>query len=324
MLDTNLLDTNDDNLNTNLVVATSPAFGMEFIKRLVLDSVPSPHSRRAYDKALTVFLAWYAREAAGQGLSKAVVQRYARELEHSGLAASTINVRLTAVRRLAAEAADNGLLAHELAAGIGRVKGAKQAGVRSGNWLTTDQAERLINSPDVAKLKGKRDRALLCVLIGCGLRRAEASELTFERIQQRDGRWAIVDLHGKGNRVRTVPMPAWTKAAIDVWVAAAGLQDGHVGHVFRSMNNRGQVTSERLLPQNIMEAVVRYGKRIGVEKLAPHDLRRTFAKLAHKGRAALEQIQLSLGHASIQTTERYLGVRQDLQDAPCDRLGLRV
>lgn len=74
----------------------------------------------------------------------------------------------------------------------------------------------------------------------------------------------------------------------------------------------------------LMEAVAMYGKKIGVPKLAPHDLRRTFAKLAHKGRAAMEQIQLSLGHASIVTTERYLGVRQDLQDAPCDRLGIRV
>jgi integrase len=90
------------------------------------------------------------------------------------------------------------------------------------------------------------------------------------------------------------------------------------------MNNRRQVTGDVLLPQNIMEAVSKYGKRIGIPKLAPHDLRRTFAKLAHKGRAALEQIQLSLGHASILTTERYLGVRQDLQDAPCDHLGIRI
>ena len=51
---------------------------------------------------------------------------------------------------------------------------------------------------------------------------------------------------------------------------------------------------------------------------------RTFAKLAHRGQAALEQIQLSLGHSSIQTTERCLGVRQDLADALCDRLGLHV
>ena len=66
-----------------------------------------------------------------------------------------------------------------------------------------------------------------------------------------------------------------------------------------------------------------YGQKIGVT-IGPHDLRRTFGKLAHKGNAALEQIQLSLGHASVVTTERYLGVRQNLHDAPCDYLGLDI
>jgi site-specific recombinase XerD len=291
------------------------------IKALVLDSVSSAHSRRAYDRALSHFLTWYASEAAGQGFTKATVQLYSRKLEEQGLAASTRNVRLSAVRRLAAEAADNGFLPPELAAGIARVKGAKQHGTRTGNWLTVAQAELLINAPDTAKLKGKRDRALLAVLVGCGLRRSEVSALSFAHIQQRDGRWAIVDLHGKGNRLRTVPMPSWTKTAIDQWAAAAALT---TGRVFRPMNNRHEIVGELLLPQNIMEAVSKYGRQIGVAKLAPHDLRRTFAKLAHKGRAALEQIQLSLGHASILTTERYLGVRQDLHDAPCDHLGIRI
>ena len=159
------------------------------------------------------------------------------------------------------------------------------------------------------------------MLIGCGLRRSEVSDLAFAHIQQRDGRWAIVDLHGKGNRLRTVPMPSWTKVAIDQWAVAAALT---TGYVFRALNNRHELTGAALLPQNIMEAVEKYGRQIGVAKLAPHDLRRTFAKLAHKGRAALEQIQLSLGHASIVTTERYLGVRQDLHDAPCDHLGIRL
>ena len=76
--------------------------------------------------------------------------------------------------------------------------------------------------------------------------------------------------------------------------------------------------------QSIFETVKQYAANIGLPNIAPHDLRRTFAKLAHRGRAALEQIQLSLGHASIQTTERYLGIRQDLTDAPCDRLGLKL
>jgi site-specific recombinase XerD len=142
----------------HLSLSPHPAFAR--IKSLVLDSVPSPHSRRAYDRSLNDFLGWYVTAGSGQGLTKATVQRYARHLDEQGLAASTRNVRLTAVRRLAAEAADNGLLDPALAAGIGRVKGAKQQGTRTGNWLTVDQAEQLINAPDISRLKGKRDRAL--------------------------------------------------------------------------------------------------------------------------------------------------------------------
>jgi integrase len=94
--------------------------------------------------------------------------------------------------------------------------------------------------------------------------------------------------------------------------------------VFRRMAKGGRVIGESMSARSIFQLVPGAGAMIGVPNLAPHDLRRTFAKLAHKGRAALEQIQLSLGHASITTTERYLGVRQDLTDAPCDHLGITV
>jgi integrase len=239
----------------------------------------------------------------------------------TGLSSSAINVKMTAIRRLAAEAADNSLMAPELAAGIGRVKGVKREGIRTGNWLTVHQAEKLINAPDTDTLKGKRDRALMAVLIGCGLRREETAVLTLEHIQQRDARWVIVDMRGKGGRVRTVPMPSWTKVALDAWTAAAGF---NAGRVFRPVNKGDRLCGDCMTAQSIFETVKKYAAEIGLREIAPHDLRRTFAKLAHKGRAALEQIQLSLGHASIQTTERYLGVRQDLTDAPCDRLGLKL
>jgi len=116
-------------------------------------------------------------------------------------------------------------------------------------------------------------------------------------------------------------MPSWTKAAIDGWTSAAGINSGLI---FRATNKGGRVPGESMTTQSIFEVVKLYGAKIGVPDLAPHDLRRTFAKLAHKGRAALEQIQLSLGHASITTAQHYLGVRQDLVDAPCDHLGLSV
>jgi site-specific recombinase XerD len=289
------------------------------LRSLVLDSVSSAHTKRAYARALDAFARWCAENGAG-GFTKAAVQAYRTALETSGLAASSINVQLGAIRKLAAEAADNGWLASEAAAGIGRVKGAKRRGVRAGNWLTLDQAERLLELPDPATNRGKRDRALLALLLGCGLRRQELAGLRVEEIQQRDGRWCVVDLAGKGNRVRTVPMPPWTKSAIDDWLAAAGFTGGPV---LGSVNKGGRITGQGISAQSIYEVVDRYGQELGAA-LAPHDVRRTFAKLAHKGRAPLEQIQLSLGHASIQTTERYLGVAQDLGDAPCDRLGIRV
>jgi len=302
-----------------LIPVPPPGDDLGRLKALVLDSVTSPNSRRAYDQALDDFLGWY-RAAPRGPFRKAVVQEYRAKLESDGLAASTINVRLAAIRKLAQEAADNALLAPELAAGIARLRGAKALGVRAGNWLAKQQAEQFLAAPDPDTLKGKRDRVIVALLLGCGLRRNEVAGLTFEHVQQRDGRWTIVDLKGKGGRVRTVPMPGWAKAAIDRWAEAAGLSSGRILH---SINKGDRLTHAGMSPQSVYMTVQKYARELGIQA-APHDLRRTFAKLAHKGRAALEQIQLSLGHATILTTERYLGVRQDLNDAPCDHLGLDV
>ena len=265
------------------------------------------------------FHAWAVDELA-RGFNKATVQRYRSALEQQGLAPSSINIRLSAIRKLAAEAADNGAFAPEAAAAIGRVKGAARYGIRTGNWLTLRQAEQMLALPDRESNQGKRDRALLCLLIGCGLRREELARLSVEHVQQRDARWVLVDLVGKGNRVRSVPMPAWAKLSIDEWIAAAGIAEGRL---LRPVNKGDRIAGAGMTAQSIFEVVEKYGRAIGV-KIAPHDLRRSFAKLAHKGHAPLEQIQISLGHASIQTTERYLGIQQDLSDAPCDHLGLRV
>lgn len=113
-------------------------------------------------------------------------------------ASTTINLRLAAVRRLAYEAADCGLLSADLVAGIRRVKGAKRLGVPVGNWLTAEQGKRLLLTADSASLRGKRDYATLAILLGCGLRRAELTALRVEDIQQREEHWVIADLVGKG------------------------------------------------------------------------------------------------------------------------------
>jgi integrase len=113
----------------------------------------------------------------------------------------TIGGRLAAVRRLAYEAADSGLLCPDLAAGIRRVKGPKSLGVRPGNWLSANEAKALWRAPDPNALKGKRDRALPGVLLGCGLRRKEAAELGIAHLQRRQDHWVIVGLAGKARQI---------------------------------------------------------------------------------------------------------------------------
>ena len=213
------------------------------------------------------------------------------------------------------------LLAPELAAGIARVKGAKSQGVRVGNWLSLRQAQALLNAPDVTTKKGLRDRAMLAVLLGCGLRRSEVAALTLKNIQQRDSRWCIIDLVGKHGRVRTIPMPTWVKGAIDAWTSAAGVVDGHV---LRPLSRGAEIRGERLTEKVIWQMLRPYAATAGVPGIAPHDLRRSCAKMCRAAGGELEQIQLLLGHASVQTTERYLGTKQDLVHAPNDGIKLRV
>jgi integrase len=270
-----------------------------------------------YGKALDDFFDWWAEQGSPL-FSRAVVQAHRAALEGRGLAPSTINQRLSAIKKLAREAAANKLIEAEVAAAIDQVPGVKHQGNRAGNWLTKVQAEALINAPDPASLKGTRDRALLALLVGCGLRRAEAVALTVAHLQQRDGRWVIVDLRGKHGRLRTIAVPAWVKQAVDLWSDAAGITDGRI---LRSLNRHGQLTGESLSPQAVLAVAVLYGEQLRL-RIRPHDLRRTCAKLCRAGGGELEQIQLLLGHASIQTTERYLGTRQNLADAPNDHLGL--
>jgi site-specific recombinase XerD len=290
------------------------------LKALVLDSVSSPITRRVYNLGLDEFFDWYGQEPRA-GFTKAAVAAWRVALEARALGAVSINVRITAVRKLAVEAADNGLLAPEIAAGITRVKGVASKGVRLGNWLSAKQAQTLLNTPDVTTTKGLRDRAIVAVLLGCGLRRSEVAALTFGHVQQRDGRWCIVDLVGKHGRVRTVPMPTWVKVAIDAWTATTGVADGHV---FRVVNRGGKAQVAALNEKVVWQSLQGYSASAAVPGIAPHDLRRTCAKLCRAAGGELEQIQMLLGHASVQTTERYLGTKQDLVHAPNDGIKLRV
>ena len=216
-----------------------------------------------------------------------MVLRYRINLEQKQYAPSTINLRLAAVRRIAYEAADSGLLSPELAASIRRVKGVRRLGVRVGNWLTAEQGQRLLEACSADSLRGKRDHAMLAMLIGCGLRRAELLNLTMQSIQLREEHWVISDLVGKGGHIRTVPIPLWVKKTIDAWTEAAQITQCRV---FRSINKAGRVWGTGMTPKVLWEVVKDVARCAGIEKLAPHDLRRTCARLCHLAGGELDQI----------------------------------
>jgi len=291
---------------------------LEQSKAAVLNNLSSKSGQRSYDRAITDFVDWYCSEPR-LAFNRTVVLRYRIYLEQRQYAATTINLRLAAVRRVAYEAADSGLLSPELAAGIRRVKGVRRIGVRIGNWITAEQSKRLLAGADRKSLRGKRNYAMLAMLIGCGLRRGELLALRVDSIQLREEHWVIADLLGKAGHIRTVPIPVWVKAAIDEWRNASGITEGVL---FRSINKTGRVWGTGMTPKVLWEIVREAASRASIDKLAPHDLRRSCARLCHLAGGELDQIQFLLGHVSIQTTEQYLGCKQKLRVAVNDRMGI--
>jgi integrase len=235
------------------------------------------------------------------------------------LSPSTINVRLSAVRKMVDEARRAGIIGQEEAGSLTDVPNISQKGTRLGNWLTREQAKELLAVPDRSTLKGKRDYVILALLVGCALRRNELAELDVETIQQSEGRWVLADLEGKGRRIRTVAIPIWVKHGINAWMTAAGIEDGRL---LRSVSKSGKVNRDTLSDWAVWSVVEQSSKQIGIEHFGAHDLRRTCAKLCRKNGGDLEQIKFLLGHSSIQTTERYLGSEQDIEIAVNDNIGL--
>ena len=282
------------------------------LRKMVLDTLPSPHSRRNYAKALDDLFAF----SAGRPLTRNLLMEYRASIE--SLSASTINVRLSAIRKMVSEARANGMLSAEDAANLTGIPNIRQRGTRLGNWLTREQAKDLLAVPDRSTLKGKRDYVILALLVGCALRRQELASLGVETVQLREGRWVLADLEGKGRRIRTVAIPVWVKHGINAWMTAARIEEGPL---LRSIAKGGNV-GKSLSDWAVWSVVEQSAKQIGIERFGAHDLRRTCAKLCRKSGGDLEQIKFLLGHSSIQTTERYLGSEQEIAIAVNDSLGL--
>jgi len=189
------------------------------------------------------------------------------------------------------------------------------AGQKAHTWLTLKQVKRLVDAtPDT--VAGKRDRLALSLLVGAGLRRDEAINLTFEqmKLQPVKGKLrTVLQIHGKGAKDRVVPVSDRLAALLDEWSAVCGGK----GLVLRSVGRRGDV-GESISDIALFKIVRRYGRAIDKPDLAPHDLRRTYAQIGYESGVPITQISKLLGHSNVATTQRYLNLDLDLETTISD------
>jgi site-specific recombinase XerD len=300
------------------MVVPSEQCTLDVVAERFITNLGNPITRAMYGKAIRDFLAWYGGRPI-EAVTREVLETYRFQLTELKYSSSTVNQRLSAIRKFLLHAGDEGLISPATALIATRVSGVRKREVRVGRWLSPQQAEELVNAPDPLSPKGLRDRAILALLIGCGLRRAEVVSLETGHLERLEGRGVLLDIEGKHRRIRTVPVPPWVKSALDDWVETAQIKRGRL---FRAVERRGTVTGRPICAQTVLDIVVQQGKVIGLS-IRPNDLRRTCAKLCRREGGDLEQIQLLLGHSSVQITESYLGTRRCLAEAPNERIPIR-
>jgi site-specific recombinase XerD len=322
---------------------------LELIEPLIvmtLNATKSKNTKIAYRTALTDFLAWHS-ESAFSEMNAAAVNGYVQALIDADKARSTINQRLAAIKKLAKQLHANGIIEPIAAWGISQIEGQPIRGNEIGVWLSAPEAQKLILMPlrlandeesNIGRLRGLRDQAIIATFLGAGLRRSEVAGLTFKHIQQREGRWAIVNLKGKGGRIRTIGIPVFVFESIERWAEAAGLtlqsdekifkaiKKGKYGELTGSLEAGGPKAYKSdgaLTPQAVYKIIKFYALQLGID-IAVHDLRRTSANLMLRAGAEIRQIQQLLGHESIVTTERYLAPMISVKESAADFIDITL
>ncbi len=298
-------------------VNSSPLAALRAFVDAFVESQASQSTHKVYRIGCLKFLKWYEKHGQGQPITATTVKRFRAACGQ--LAPRTLNLYLTIAKVFLQAAAAERIVPWETAVLVRQVRNLPASTVRPGCWLDVEQAKALLAAPDTSTLIGIRDKAIIGVMLGAGLRRSEVTSLRFEHLRHVDGRWVIWRLMGKGRRVRDVPIADWSKQLIDDWAAAAELPN--TGPVFRRMWRFDHVLPGPPHGKALHKIVGGYAKSIGLN-ITPHDLRRTFAMLSLKGGAELRQIQYSLGHGSVAITEKYLLREQNMTDAPADHLGI--
>jgi site-specific recombinase XerD len=301
------------------VESSSELDGINHLKLLAKNGVGSAHSQRAYETAIEEFIAWSLHNGKIR-INASQLRAYqthlaARTPHHNKdkgndtpLAPSTVNVKMAAVRSLVHSASAAGWITEADEEQIlKRLHARAVTGRREGQRMPLADVQRCLRLPDRTTIQGKRDYAILGILFACGLRRAELCNLKVETIGPLNGGWALIDLVGKRQKVRSIPLELPIKQGIDEWLAAAKLKGGVI---FRAIRKNGKVWGSGLDESAIWEIVRHYAALVGHPNFAPHDARRTCARIYYDAKAPLKQIQFLLGHDKLDTTARYVNDEQ--------------
>jgi len=292
-----------------MTALTTPS-GFRDLADTVLSGPMEQASRENVRVKVEAFLGWW--DANGRHpFTPELVLWYMGDLKNNGKSATYIGHCLSAVRKLARAAAMRRWIDSIALDGILSLKGPKIHATRIGQWLTEDEMLAAMAMPDRSTLMGRRDYVALGLMLYAGLRCTEAATVEVSHIQIRDGRPALVNLMGKGSKLRSIPIPEFLYHAMREWLTVAGVDSGPV---LRSLK-LGRVSPSRMDRLSAYNIVKKY-----LPKYTPHDMRRTFGRVARANGAELDQIQQSYGHAHMHTTQHYLGGTLNFVNAPCDAL----
>lgn len=283
---------------------------------LVVNACASPSTRSRYKSKLTLMFKYWGY-LQRPPFDRQFVQRFLAQLRAENAAGFTINQTLTAVKRLAKEAHYAGLLAPEAYRGIEDIPAVKIRGTAQGSRLTEEEVLKLLKLPRAGTVRGKRDRVILELLFYAGLRREEVTLIRMEHVQMLEGRPVLLNLRGKGDRVRTIPIPEFVLRHIQEWIDAAGITDGFV---CRRIRGEKTACAGQMCGKGIYLILKHYAKMIGKDEVSPHSMRRSMGTIARQKGVDLEQIQEVYGHEDRKTTISYTGGNLNIRDAVCDKL----
>jgi integrase/recombinase XerD len=282
-------------------------------------------TRRAYRNDINEFMhfAGIVRPEQFREITRAHVLAWRKVLEDRGLAASSLRRKLAALSSLYEYLCDRNAVTHNPVKGVKRPKVESQEGKTPA--LGDHQVRRLLNAPDPATLKGKRDRAILSVLLYHALRREELTTLKVKDFHHLRKGVAHLRVHGKGGKIRYIPAYPATLSLIDDYLEAAGHRAEANGALFRPIHNRiAGHTRHAITPESVYSEVVRkYLDQLGIkgENMGPHAMRATAATNALDNGADIAKVQEWLGHANISTTRIYDRRRTRPEDSPTFKVG---